>query len=557
MSIKNCSDEGGGNSRRLIGGVKKFLASLGWAALLSLTLLVPEWLFSRMLEGYTPYWERAEVTVVYLLILFLINSYYRRTALVLAGALFLLQFSAFVYYSYFGSFYGPAHVMLLFLDAGEVISSAAGVFRYLLLPVLIVGVAFAVYCWLHVRVQGTLLRSRASFVFLALLLIAPSINARLEDNSQRYEPDATSLGIKNALYAVSYFVGSDLPKRISGEYAIRSYQPYRVQPVQVGGQYHVVVVMGESLAPSHMSLFGYERDTTPYLVSLRDDPAFVHRLAVSSAVSTRVSIPMFMNVQYEPDNWSHIPAKESSLFNLAKRSGFQTAYLTIQELDGISSLLSSADIDHWRDHRDRGDCGYDDCLISYMKALPIAWERPAFLVLNQRSAHSPYDGNYPAEFARYSADRDEGYAQFMVDSYDDAMRYVDRNVQDIVAHLASVSRLPVLLVMTSDHGQKLGEDGRFGHNTLDFGSARVPFMFYGINAPDELLGEMRAQPQILTHYEIGKLVARLLGHHIANPNEQAGAHYLNGVDIMGRAGFMAYRLNDLPEYQVPALAQAK
>lgn len=537
--------------RMLSAGFKRLLISLGWAALISLTLFIPEWLFSYLLEGYTPYWDVREVAVVYLVVFFLINSYYKRLGLFAAGGLFFLQVSALMYYSYFGSFYGPSDVMLLFLDTNEVFSSAAGVIKFLILPLTVIGVAGGIFYWAYHRIHGGLLRSRFSSVMLVLLLIAPSINASLEDNSQHYEADSTSLAIKNALYSISYFLGGDLPKRISGDYVVNSYKPYQVTKVKSPAPYHVVVVMGESLNPQHMSLFGYARETTPFLDGLRADNNFVYRQVVSSGVSTRVSVPMFMNVQYEPDNWTHMSSKQSSLFRLAKQANFQTAFLTTQKMDGISSLLSSSDIDYWRDYRDKAGCGrYDDCLVDFMQALPLAWDKPAFLVLNQRSAHSPYDANYPADFRKYQLEAGNDYNSFMVNSYDDSVRYVDKNLAEVITYLKQKSNLPVLLVFTSDHGEKVGEDGKFGHNTLDFASARVPFLFYGINAPKALLDDVRRPTQLQTHYDIGKWLAHLFGYQINNPNELAGEYYINGVDLMGRAGFMKYKLSDLPASQL-------
>ena len=525
-----------------------FGRSLLWALLLSLLMLLPEWVFSRMYNGFIPYWEPRMLLVVYLLNLFIVNSYYRRMALWLGGYLYFLQLTALVYYRYCGSFYSPADVMLLFLDSNEMFASLAGVLKFILLPLLVVGATFALFVYLYRRIHPKMLQSRVSFVLFALLMATPVINAGLEDNSQHYEPDSTHTALRNALNSVSYFIGGDLPKRISGDYTIRQYAPYTVTPVPRAGDYHVVLIMGESLATSHMSLFGYSRETTPFLDRLRDEGRLVFRRGISTAVSTRVSVPMFMNVQYEPDNWTHISSQKSSLFQLAKQAGFQTAFLSSQMMDGTSSLMTSSAIDYWLDERDKGDCRYDDCLIGFMQRAGVDWSRPAFVVLNQRSAHSPYKDNYPAAFASFSRDKSDDYIRFKIDRYDDAVRYVDHNVERIIEFLQATSRLPVVLVMTSDHGEKMGEDGRFGHNTVEFGSARVPFLFYADHAPDKVV-DARDLPPLMPHYEMARFVAWLLGYRVDDPNRRNGVYYINGIDLMGRAGYMSYRLNDVPEYK--------
>lgn len=533
-----------------LAGIRQLLQSKLWALGLMPILMLPEWLFAQFNSGYTPYWDGRELFVVYLFVFFMLTAQHRRVAMAVAAVLFFLQMSALVFYSYFGSFYGPSDVMLFFTDTGEVFESASGVLSYLWLPVLMVLVAFITFYQAHRRLHARVWRSRFSSVMAVLLLIAPAISASLEDNSQHYEADSTSLAVKNALYSVSYYLGADLPRQLVGAEQARDYAPYQVSARPVAGKYHLVVVMGESLAATHMSLYGYGRETTPYLDSLRADPAFHYREAVSSGVSTRVSVPMFMNVAYQPDDWAHISSKRAALYRLAKQSGFQTGFVSTQKMDGISSFLSSADVDYWRDYRDINGCdGYDDCLIHMLDALPLAWDRPAFLVLNQRAAHSPYDRNYPASFRKFLNDADTDYRSHMINSYDDAVRYVDHNLEKVITHLRQRSRLPVLVVFTSDHGQRMGENGQFGHNALEYDAARVPFLAYGIGMPATVMASAAQLPARLTHYDISQWVAGLLGHKVINPNAVAGEYYLNGVDLMGRAGFFKYRLDQVPPLQ--------
>ena len=268
------------------------------------------------------------------------------------------------------------------------------------------------------------------------MLLVPVTNVVIfNDNPKKYDSNPTNFAIWNGVYSISYFMGAELPERIRDDYSMKKYMPYQTTPIAHSGKYHVVLVMGESTTSTHMSLFGYKRQTTPFLDKMNKNKKLIYRRGISSAIATRVSIPMFMNAQYEPDNWLHIPSKETSLFELAKQSGFQTAFLSSQTLDGISSLMTSRAIDNWRDQRDKGHLHYDDCLIEFMKLLKLDWSKPAFLVLNQRGAHSPYQDNYPSGFAMYSNTRSSNYKQFIVDTYDDAVRYIDHNLKQIHNYL--------------------------------------------------------------------------------------------------------------------------
>jgi len=527
-----------------------------WALVLTLLMLLPEWLFSRLYSGYIPYWEAKTLLVIYLFNILIIRSKYLRVSLLLGCYLYFLQLSEFMHYRYFGSFYGPTNVVLLFSDFNEIISSLGGVFQYMLLPLLVVGVALTIFVFVCKLIYPRIRHSRISFVFCILLLLVPVINVGfLHDKPKKYDSNPTNFAVWNGVYAVSYFIGVELPKRIHGDYTVKKYSPYSTDALPRPGKYHVVLVMGESLSSTHMSLYGYKRKTTPFIDGLKKDGKLIYRQGIAAAISTRVSIPMFMNVQYEPDNWLHIPRKESSLFDLAKQAGFQTAFLSSQMLDGISSLLSSSAIDYWRDQRNKGGNQYDDCLIEFMQQINLDWSTPVFAVLNQRSAHSPYQDDFPNDFARFSKQKSNDYARVAIDRYDDAVRYIDHNLKQILSYLQSTSPLPVILIFTSDHGELVGERGQFGHRSLDLLTARVPFLFYAINAPTEIMKWANDLPPLVPHYEIASFTARLLGYGIQNPNQQIGEYYLNGTDLMGRAGYMSYHLSDLPEYQQHAKFQ--
>lgn len=497
-------------------------------------------------ESYTPYWDVRGMAAAWLLAFLALAARPLSLALFLTGLVFLVQISETLFFSYFGVFYGPAEVGLLFVEMDEIVESSAGVFRYLLAPLLVSCAAFAAFWQLRVR----FLRQGAGVVFLLLYVVglsSPLHEALRKGNSQRFEPDSAKPALLNGMNAVSFFLGVDLPKRLGGAETAKTYQPYAVATLSVPEKYHVVVILGESLNPDHMSLFGYERQTTPYLDSIKGELRY--KKIFSSAVTTRVSIPMLFNAQYEPDNLRHISSKESNLFEIAKASGFQTAFISTQEMDGLSSALARNRIDVWMEQRQMAayEGQYDERLAPALRDAPLDWSSPMFLVLNQRSAHSPYANNFPAEFARYSKNPNSDYKQFNIDTYDDAVRYVDQTMMQLVELIKRHSELPVALFYVSDHGQKLGENGTFGHNTLDFTTATVPLVFLDTGLSDAARARLATFGCIHNHYELAKLLAGLLGREVRNPNEEHGWYYLNGNDLMGRNGYVKYAAADLPE----------
>ena len=109
--------------------------------------------------------------------------------------------------------------------------------------------------------------------------------------------------------------------------------------------------------------------------------------------------------------------------------------------------------------------------------------RPFFAFLNYFDAHAPYivaDGSYrgigrrvgrPAELAllrdwenRPKQNVPESDAALVRDAYDDCLGYLDLQIGKLLDELESRGLLEnTVIVITSDHGEELGEHGLFGH----------------------------------------------------------------------------------------------
>ncbi len=87
-------------------------------------------------------------------------------------------------------------------------------------------------------------------------------------------------------------------------------------------------------------------------------------------------------------------------------------------------------------------------------------------------------------------------------------------------------------MITGDHGQLLGEQGRWGHNDLQPQVAEVPVLIIARDAPPDALQALSAQ-QWISHYELGVWLAERLGSRVINPNQQTGEHFVQGKQLFG------------------------
>ena len=101
------------------------------------------------------------------------------------------------------------------------------------------------------------------------------------------------------------------------------------------------------------------------------------------------------------------------------------------------------------------------------------------------------------------------------------------------------------IYIVPDHGELLGQNGRYGHNAVDLDMAKVPFLFYGPGLKEGEVERLKSELGCLSnHYLISLQVASLLGYNISNPNEVPGQYYLNGTDVFGEAGYMKYDIGE-------------
>lgn len=515
--------------------------NVSFSLVATLLAAVPEWIFSHLNDNYIAVTNIKTYLIFFFLLL--CCSFLKSTRVfisVLAG-LAMLQSSQLMYFHYFGNFSSAFDLNLLFIDTYDALIGFWDVAPFLLLPGLLPFVAVLALALLKQQWHSKLRLSRAAPYSLSLLLCLPFVQSFGSNAFQKFQPNVGHSALKNGLYSISYFASLKLR---GVESANHNYVPYNVLPAEASG-YNIVVIMGESLSRYNMSLYGYERDTTPNLVKLSSSPNFFFTKAVSSAVTTRVSLAMFYNVLHEPNNPEQLRTMDSALYRLAKNNGYDTHYITTQKNAGaLTHSFSMADVDTWQDNDElsRFEGDFDNRLLLALDELALKNRPNQFITLHMRSSHAPYVDNYPDEFELFPTSN-QPYEHYMRNSYDNSVRYSDEVIADILMYFKD-SDVPTLILMTSDHGELLGQDGRYGHNQVDLDVAAVPFLFLGVKIPDEELDHLKEVFGCITnHHEMSTVIAGLLGEKVSNPNQILGEYFLNGQSPYGEAGFKRYRLD--------------
>lgn len=519
--------------------IKNFLPNILLSIVLTLSIFLPDLLFSYLNSNYSFNIELKDLIAITILMIFV--SFFNKISINITFILFLiLIFLELSNFNFFGSLIDPHAIILLFLESDEIYETLNETTLIFINPLLsILPSLIMLFIINKINYFNNSCKSKLKYIFILFLIFLP-LKASLSITAERFMPKLDSFSLRNIIFSSSYFLGKDLWDNLFIEKEHKKFLPYKVSKIDSPKNRTVVLIMGESLNYKHMSLYGYEKNTTPYLSTLRKDKDFVYHKAISSAVYTKVSLPMFFNIQREPENLAHSIGQSTNLFNLAKKNGFDTFFYSKQKLKLVTNSLSMYNIDKFKSSINYPSESLDDELINEIDN--IDFNKNNFVVLHQRSAHTPYEYNYPKEYERFKFEKNN-YHEYMNNSYDNSVLFTDSILYKIISKLKTKKdeNHEIILFFTPDHGEMLGENGKYGHSKLDINCALIPFIYYQVNS--NFIDNIK-QKNFYTHFDISKLIALSFGYDIVNPNEDEYI-YVNGTGNMGEAGFLKYSNQDI------------
>lgn len=453
----------------------------------------------------------------------------------LFGVLALMQLVQLGNLSFSGQPVSADELVSLFAQPGEVWQTGSHHLADHWHVLLAVGLPYGALCWLHWRYRLHLPKRwqwLGALLVLAILLAKPW-RATYRD-LDAFQPGPTRSSLHNSLNSFAFYA-----VRLAG----REHKPLALPPVaayrlhyQTASARHVWVVMVDSLRGSRLGVLGYERPTTPRLAAV---PGLLARPGIAAGVATAVSLPSFVNLVSQPGQHQLLRQQPYSLFRLARQQGFGTYWLSAQE-SKLLAYVGSQYIDtaiSREDHPLRFARQHDHTLPALLDEHKVG-RKSSFVMLNLRSAHSPYEQNYQQhpQFARWPTGKSLPYAERKGNAYDNALLYADDVLGEIVERFEALQGERYLLI-TGDHGQLLGEEQRWGHNDLRPEVADVPMLLLAREAPEGALQTLAAQSHI-SHYEAAHWLAARLGVRVENPQWRPGQHYLLGKLLFQDNGLM-------------------
>lgn len=240
---------------------------------------------------------------------------------------------------------------------------------------------------------------------------------------------------------------------------------------------NVVFVLIDTLRPDHLSINGYERETSPFLDRFMQEN-LNYKFAFAAAPWTPVSMASILTGLYPS---AHGMMPPNNRLAAAKTTRLSSSLVTLPEVFRQQGYETAAVITNpWLQEGFGYNQGYqyyhyidrvkaDKVNAKGLKVLDALLEKdaPFFLYLHYMDVHNPYEppaeyrGIFPKTVKHAALDEK---MRGLVDLYDGAIRYVDDQLQALFDGFKQRGLYDdLVIVIVSDHGEQFMERGHHGH----------------------------------------------------------------------------------------------
>lgn len=261
--------------------------------------------------------------------------------------------------------------------------------------------------------------------------------------------------------------------------------------IQTNDSTLVVMIIGESCNRNHMSLYGYERETSPLLSKRSDIQVFDNVISCNS--STLNSVMYFLterNVenQISIDTCIHI-------FDVFHSTPYKTYWLSNQSPiglwdNGVTSLAQNADNQVFVNLMASSSmestqmASYDGNLFEPFENALSDEAKNRLILIHLIGSHTQYSKRYPSDYEKFTGA--EEYEQKIIDTYDNSILYNDFVIDHFFSLLDSYSEthpdIRISALYISDHGENVYDEGAYaGHDysgTIPHANVDIPFVFW-------------------------------------------------------------------------------
>lgn len=230
----------------------------------------------------------------------------------------------------------------------------------------------------------------------------------------------------------------------------------------LGKELHIIVI-GESTSATHMSLFGYNRNTNPLLSIIKNELLLFNNVHTEKVHTIESLLDVFT---FKLENNT-----SSTLIDVFNASGYHTYWLSNQPY--FEKSITPVTIISKRSNDSKfinpiNLKGTDYKVLKPFKHLIKNLKKDKqIIVVHLKGTHTPYEKHYPKKFNKFI----NGTSKFgenavkTINYYDNAILYNDYILSRLINIVKSKSNYSVSLTYFSDHGDEVYDNRNFfGHN---------------------------------------------------------------------------------------------
>ena len=293
---------------------------------------------------------------------------------------------------------------------------------------------------------------------------------------------------------------------------------------------NIILIVDESIGGKYLSINGYNKETTPYLKSIKNQYINLGLASSTANCSASSNILLMSGIQLNelPDNANNV-LKKPNIFQYAKKAGYTTHYISGQSINNrLQNYMSKFDLQYIDDFSQPKEeyrhkkIPEEEVVLATKKALKGSAKN--FIYIVKHGAHFQWEKSYPQSEQYFFPTLGSKDALSLekkseaLNSYLNAIRYnVDLFFKEFLNKVNCLERDDTLIIYTSDHGQSILEQGRIATHcdstNPPLSQGIVPLLIFHPK-DDTLIGNFNFKQNIYSHYEIVPSIKKLMGYEV-------------------------------------------
>lgn len=309
-----------------------------------------------------------------------------------------------------------------------------------------------------------------------------------------------------------------------------------------GRQCNVILIVSDTLSAQHMSVYGYERETTPFIKSYFENNGVIFDSASSTASWTMPSFASMFRSQYP----SQILMKD-----LASKKDPNT-FVDVLRMQGVEikgavdtgQLIKESVANVFEPKEVLGGSGEARFISAGQWLTERNNKKPFFMMIHDWTVHDPYTPQkqyqhlfgepdvYEGDVSHEEIERvkenkfqSNNQKEKFVRRYDQEVKEFDDLIKGFVGSLSQEVLDSSIIIITSDHGEGFDEHGFFYHGAHVYEEfVKIPML---IKFPDNAFAGKRVSAPV-SLIDMGPTVLNIFGNKV--PESYLGVNFF---DLIG------------------------